>query len=125
MPMRHKIVAYLVYSTMIDDVLAELVALAVAFVFTVMFTDVAFDLAVSAVSVEVRLPLDVAEDMSDEKEFVRFAALPLYSAVSRRLSSSFDRAITISRRITSLKLTSTSVTAPDVPFTFTACTFWT
>ena len=115
---RHR-VGGLVYSTIVVDVDTD--DEAVAFLLAVMFTPVMFALA--STSALVRLPLVAAELMSDEKELVRFAALPLYSVARRRPSSSLDRATTPSRRTSSVKCTSTSVTSPAAFVMFSARTF--
>jgi hypothetical protein len=109
----------LVYSTIVVDVDTD--DEAVAFLLAVMFTPVMFALA--STSALVRLPLAAAELMSDLKELVRFAALPLYSVARRRPSSSLDRATTPSRRTSSVKCTSTSVTSPAAFVMFSARTF--
>ena len=107
----------LVYSTTIVVVVTD--ELAVAFLLLVIFMPVIFALAV--VSAVDRLPLDAADEMSDVNELVRLAALPLYSVVSRRpSSSSFVRATTPSRRTSSVKCTSTSVTTPAALVMFSA-----
>ena len=99
----------LVYSTTMVDVVT--VELAVAFLLAVMLTPVTFALAVTRAV--VRLPLLAADDMPVLKALVRLAALPLYSVARRRPSlSSFVRATIPSRRTSSVKCTSTSVTFP-------------
>ena len=72
-----------VYSTIMLEVSGERAALAVAFVFTVILMAVAFELDASEAKTVVKFPLLTADDMSEEKELVKLAALWFVRKIER------------------------------------------